>query len=181
MKTVIFACVHNAGPLADGGGVVQPRSPIRRRPAPSRRARSPGARVHPEVVRHARGRHRSRGAHAATLTRGARARARSCWSRWAAATSAPVVPGARARRLAAARPEGQGPVEVREIRDDIRDASRGSSNGRDGRDWWAGWVAGLLKENHRKTHRATQPTLSYCSYPATQLFFFFKKKNLPKN
>ena len=107
MKTVMFACVHNAGrsqmaaawfnALADPTGARAISA-----------GTEPGARVHPEVLEAMkRGRHRSLERPAEDAHARARGQVATCWSRWAAARSARSFPGLRARRLAARGSEGQ--------------------------------------------------------------------------
>jgi arsenate reductase len=118
VKTVIFACVHNAGRSQMAAGFfARLADPALARPVSA--GTQPGERVHPEVVEAMREVGIDLvGARPQLLT--PELAAGAAWLvTMGCGDACPVVPGARRADWPLADPKGQPPARVREIRDEI--------------------------------------------------------------
>jgi arsenate reductase len=119
MKTVIFACVHNAGRSQMAAAFFNERS----NPALARAVSAgtqPAARVHPEVVEAMREVGIDLGAAQPQLLTQALAAAAEWLITMGCGDECPVVPGLRREDWPLDDPKGQPAAQVREIRDEIR-------------------------------------------------------------
>jgi arsenate reductase len=120
MKTVLFACVQNAGRSQMAAAFFEQMA----NPALARAVSAgtrPGARVHPEVVATLREVEIDLSGASPTLLTEELARSAQWLITMGCGDECPVVPGIRREDWPLADPAGQPPERVREIRDEIRE------------------------------------------------------------
>ena len=120
MKTVIFACVHNAGRSQMAAAFFNVMADTSRARAISA-GTHPAERVHPEVVEAMRGSGIDLSAAKPQLLTQELAAGADLLITMGCGDECPVVPGLRRDDWALADPKGQPMPRVREIREDIRD------------------------------------------------------------
>ena len=119
MKTVVFACVHNAGRSQMAAAFFNALADPEKARAISA-GTQPAARVHPEVIDVMREAGIDlAGAVPALLTK-ERARGAALLVTMGCGEECPVIPGVRIEDWPLDDPKGQSPARVREIRDEIR-------------------------------------------------------------
>ena len=119
MKTVVFACVHNAGRSQMAAAFFNALADPEKARAISA-GTQPAARVHPEVIDVMREAGIDlAGAVPALLTK-ERARGAAFLVTMGCGEACPVIPGVRIEDWPLDDPKGQSPARVREIRDEIR-------------------------------------------------------------
>ena len=119
MKTVVFACVHNAGRSQMAAAFFNALADPEKARAISA-GTQPAARVHPEVIDVMREAGIDlAGAVPALLTK-ERARGAALLVTMGCGEACPVIPGVRIEDWPLDDPKGQSPARVREIRDEIR-------------------------------------------------------------
>jgi len=119
VKTVVFACVHNAGRSQMAAAFFNALADPEKARAISA-GTQPAARVHPEVIDVMREAGIDlAGAVPALLTK-ERARGAALLVTMGCGEACPVIPGVRIEDWPLDDPKGQSPARVREIRDEIR-------------------------------------------------------------
>ena len=119
MKTVVFACVHNAGRSQMAAAFFNALADPGKARAISA-GTQPAARVHPEVVEAMKEAGIDLAGAAPALLTAERAAGASLLVTMGCGEACPVIPGARVEDWPLEDPKGKPPGRVRELRDEIR-------------------------------------------------------------